>query len=321
LFNQIGDHSFYQSDVYGLTETSISQVNSKIYDNRPITQQLILSSSSSSSTSSNTTSPSQSHYSSSASSSSSSSSTASNPPPPPQNALIQSNQNQTDVLVKRINSLNIHTQRLPEKSNNRLSTKSNNILVNGDFMPKSSTATTAVELANTANHKGFTEVSYEFLSDLSKSHGGQSNNENKKIKLTHSKSFTKNHLSQNKSSPLSTTTTEQVEIANRYSAPTFSNPFCRSNVSKSFSAFTTRLKHQALMSENNNNKSKNLKEDCIFQHKNESLVLINKNVLNSTSPLPSPTLSTCSNSSSSHSSSSSNGIITESTELHIVSSL
>ncbi len=178
MFNQIGDHSFYQSDVYGLTETSISQVNSKIYDNRPITQQLILSSSSSSSTSSNTTSPSQSHYSSSASSSSS---TASNPPPP-QNALIQSNQNQTDVLVKRINSLNIHTQRLPEKSNNRLSTKSNNILVNGDFMPKSSTATTAVELANTANHKGFTEVSYEFLSDLSKSHCGQSNNENKKIK-------------------------------------------------------------------------------------------------------------------------------------------
>ena len=297
FFSTKGDNCFYQSDHYELTETSISQINSKIYDNRQITQQLILSSSSSSSTSSNTTSPSQSHYSSSASSSN-------------ENAPIQSNsnENQVDVLVKRINSLNLKAQTFLDKSNNRLSTKSNNILVNGDCMPKS-----AVEINTEANHRGFTEVSYEFLSDLSKTNTDQKN-ESKKIKLTHSKSFTKN-LSQNKSS------TEQVE-ANRSS---FSNPFCRSNVSKSFSAFTTRLKYQAILSENVNNK-KSINNQGFFQNvntcnTNESLVLMNKNIMHSNSPLPSPTLSTCSNSSSSHSNSSSNGIITESTDLHIISSL
>ena len=294
------ENYFYQTDNYELTETSISQVNSKIYDNRPMTQQLILSSSSSSSTSSNTTSPSQSHYSSSGSSSN-------------ENALIQANtnQNQADVLVKRINSLNLHTQPILDKSNNRLSAKSNNILVNGDFMPKS-----AVEITNTTNHKGFTEVSYEFLSDLSKSNNDQTN-DIKKIKLTHSKSFTKN-LPQNNSS------TEQVET-NRISAHSFSNPFCRSNVSKSFSAFTTRLKYQALLSENMNNKKNHANhefyQNLISCNKNESIVLVNRNILNSNSPLPSPTLSTCSNSSSSHSNSSSNGIITDITDFHLVSSL
>ena len=286
-------------------------MNSLVYDNRPMTQQLMLSSSSSSSTSSNTTSPSQSHYSSSASSSHEKHQN----PTETTITTAATKPNQADFLVTRINSLNIRTNASSS------STKSDKLaLMNGDYMPSANPNSASKQV-----DKGFTEVSYEFLGDLSKSHI-DSLNAAKKRPLAHSKSFTRNKPA--------------APESNEHRTSGFTNPFCRSNISKSFSAFTTRLKYQTMLSENGGKKPApinvlpELSESRMvtpnqFLYEQLSACTANSLILNSrsgglntaASPLPSPTLSTCSNSSSSNSNtSSSNGAITIS-DTHIISSL
>lgn len=285
ITSELDETCYYNTDNFGRLTS-----NSQLYDNRPMTQQLMLSSSSSSSISSNTTSPSQSHYSSSASSSN-------NEKP---NIHQQQTQNQAEILVKRLNTLNLQT-----KSDNK------NVLLNDSIA---------------SDYKEFTEVSYEFLGDLSKCN--MDSQANRKRALTYSKSFTKN--------PLQTKPVNSVEMAaskDRGSGVgAFINPFFRSNFSRSFSAFTTRLKYQASMHENAKKQdmddtipqqSENSNKNFFYNLNNRDLVLINndniKNILSSSSsnsPLPSPTLSTCSNLSSSNSNSFSNEIIIELANAH-----
>lgn len=116
----------------------------------------------------------------------------------------------------------------------------------------------------------FTEVSYDFLSDLS-----QVNQErnNQKLKLTHSKSFNKKttyaNILQEKQQPTQSynkkTLNNNVNEGNSSPSPTDFNPFRRSSISKSFSAFTTRLKQQASLRKKNMGRGvhgQNNKNDC-----------------------------------------------------------
>lgn len=288
------DYLYNQSSLdYDLTQTTISSVSSKQYDNRPLTQQLMLSSSSSAS--SPTTSPSSSasstpnHYLNMDSSNNSNATASTSFSSPssiniPIDKIIEHNQlnlnklklnSDNHLLVKRVNSLNSKPKRL----------------VNGDFMP-SSNHKRVVNIED--EQKGFNEVSYEFLSDLSKSNG----NDAARARLNYSKSFTKN-------------TSPGVKLSNELSSETGANlassfnPFRRTNISKSFSAFTSRLKQQALANEAK--KLGNLKEENIYNrhiviNKNSGIEVVAKLPLSTSSSLPSPTLSTCSNSSSSNSS-------------------
>jgi hypothetical protein len=288
------DFLYNQSSLdYDLTQTTISSVSSKQYDNRPLTQQLMLSSSSSAS-SPTTTSPSSSasstpnHYLNMDSSNNSNATASTSFSSPssiniPIDKIIEHNQlnlnklklnSDNHLLVKRVNSLNSKPKRL----------------VNGDCMP-SSNHKRVVNIDD--EQKGFNEVSYEFLSDLSKSNETDA----ARARLSYSKSFTKN-------------TSPAVKLGNALNSETGANlassfnPFRRTNISKSFSAFTSRLKQQALASEAK--KLSHLKEENIYNRhvviKNSGIEVVAKLPLSTSSSLPSPTLSTCSNSSSSNSS-------------------
>ena len=91
--------------------------------------------------------------------------------------------------------------------------------------------------------KDLTEVSYEFSSDLSKVNR-ENDNEMLKSKLNYSKSFTKSDNNEN--------IPEQIAG--------FTNPFRRTNFSKSFTAFTSRLKQSRASNKSINKHSNNNKQ-------------------------------------------------------------
>jgi len=132
-----------------------------------------------------------------------------------------------------------------------------------------------IEKLNDNENEKFTEVSYDFLADLSK--------------LNRAKSFIN----------------KKNDNSNNNTNKNFYNPFRRTNISKSFSTFTTRLKQQKQQKtselkveiiQNNNNHSKvdsNVKnmvirpENCLIKNLSDS----------TSSPMSSPDLSTSSSSS------------------------
>jgi hypothetical protein len=152
-----------------------------------------------------------------------------------------------------------------------------------------------------ANDKCFTEVSYDFLSDLSKLNEYLINKETNpaKSKLKHSKSFNKNQI---------VNTGVQFNQLNNTNAAF--NPFCRSNISKSFSAFTSRFKQQASLRKKRSNHTEDHNPAVTkpFVSANSNVKRFNVNTcekLNSSetvSRTSSPTLSSCSYSSSTTSS-------------------
>ncbi len=208
----------------------------------PVTEQLILSSSSSSSSSessspmhSNLSSPSlnenkqltnvniTSFSSSSSSSSSSSDSSHSNE----LNHLNYSDQTYSEELgIENTldDSPNDHNFLVECNKNNKLKKKP---LIDQDLVDgfKSSEE----------NQKCYTEVSYDFLGDRL----SDICTKDTKTNLAHSKSF-----SSNNSSYQLTSLIDSLTIQTKPSINSFYNPFRRTNISKSFSTFTTRFKQQ-----------------------------------------------------------------------------
>lgn len=155
------------------------------------------------------------------------------------------------------------------------------------------------------SNKQFTEVSYEFLGDLSMcssiAAGGAGGTNGNTPKLAHSKSFSKFIA------PAPAAAAKTPQINNH----TFINPFRRTSVSKSFSAFTSRLKmqqqqqlkhHQAIKVNErlvvDSTPITTKTEDETTTRLNKQLNELNLvNTASTSSSLSSPTLSTCSNSS------------------------
>jgi hypothetical protein len=159
----------------------------------------------------------------------------------------------------------------------------------------------------TDSNKLFTEVSYEFLGDLSLTNPSTSLSAQNPPKLAHSKSFSK---FMPPSKPQQSSQQQQQQSSTTHT-PSFVNPFRRTSVSKSFSAFTSRLKQTTSKTTTPSFQQKShptttttttttanakaVDESTLGSMKiNEELLL---NTASTASSLSSPTLSTCSNSS------------------------
>lgn len=154
-----------------------------------------------------------------------------------------------------------------------------------------------LKMTNDDNQNNYTEVSYDFLGDKIQ----EPNNKEFKVNLAHSKSFSSHHNSSYQLASLIDSLTVQTK-------PLY-NPFRRTNISKSFSTFTTRLKQhsqkqktQAEFVHYQDKAAKNCNEISLKQSilKNQTRSSICngspiKNLSDSTSsPLSSPDLSTSS---------------------------
>jgi hypothetical protein len=198
---------------FELTQTTVnSSLQHEKYDNRPITQQLSLSSSSESSSGSN-----------SISTSPSPNSSASSTPHHATNNTIATNTSSNRLINESGSSSTISNvdSGIDElNKTNKISPSRINSFINND--------------------KGFTEVSYDFLSDLSKLN--EMNFDSNQYKHRYSKSF-------NKHAPYSKTVNNNnnnIPIIEDSENNSSFNPFRRSSISKSFSAFTSRFKNQSL---------------------------------------------------------------------------
>lgn len=177
-----------KSEIY--VDEFSSSIAGQQYDNRPITQQMMLSSSSSTS------------------SSTSSSSSSAQPTSTP-NDLKALSKTSFDLMndIAQPQPQPGPAPQQPQKLNESKRCENESIYYE--------------------NPSCFTEVSYEYLSDLSK----LPLDADQQPKLNYSRSFNKS-----KQQPKPTTTTTTT---------TFYNPFRRSHISKSFSTFSSRLKQQS----------------------------------------------------------------------------
>jgi len=158
------------------------------------------------------------------------------------------------------------------------------------------TSLTAAATATDSTNKQFTEVSYEFLGDLSMCSSITP-------KLSHSKSFSKFII------PSSTTAVTASSKTPQLTQSSFANPFRRTSVSKSFSAFTSRLKMQqhtvqkpppVPLPQQQHHTTTCSQMDSSITTITPVIKQLNElqlNTASTSSSLSSPTLSTCSNSS------------------------
>lgn len=275
-------HSLDDEDDYGDDEDELNtneqyEQHIDTTNKRPVTEQLILSSSSTSSTSSPSSSPLHSNL-------SSPSLTQNKQPSDVVNTSISSpsSSSHSSELINYSNQTYIHSETNSSEINDAK-------LVDNKFK----NLIESLKLGDMdSEHKDFTEVSYDFLADLSKKNM--------------SRSFS------NRNYKLVTSSVDNPIVDETTNKPSgFYNPFRRTNISKSFSTFTTRLRQQQKQKSvdffNIQNSLKNqLKEQQSNDDTNEfkhsqisrSTNGLSKNFSDSTSsPLSSPDLSTSSSSS------------------------
>lgn len=260
------------------TEEDEDHVFNETIDKQPIREQLILSSSSSSASSSSTSSPLHSNLSS-----------------PSFNKPAQQQfqpQESTDLAIGSSIASSSSSSNSSDLNNCSfdLDTNSNEEHLDLKLVDcKLNANKKNFETIDNNNHNDYTEVSYDFLADLSKLH------------LAHSKSFT------NRNYQLASLIENPPPLIE---AKTFYNPFRRTNISKSFSTFTTRLKSQQQQQQKKlttdlvQRKSKELEfsdpkhQSASKQNKSQSRCSTGKTYSDTTeSPISSPDLSTSSSSS------------------------
>jgi hypothetical protein len=110
---------------------------------------------------------------------------------------------------------------------------------------------------NNRNELAFNQVSYEFLSDLSQQQTSVNSTNNSSSRFRNkftiqSRSFSTKISFPKKAQPKNETEVEPIEEYQNMSN-SFYNPFNRSAISKSFSAFTSRLKQQQLLVQKSQN--------------------------------------------------------------------
>jgi hypothetical protein len=347
---------------YELDQTTISSLNSQQYDNRPSTQQLDLTSSSPSSSSSST--PSYQLYNDdlmitqTTKLTSSSSTFNSNSSSSSKKKIFLSQSKQTGSTKNdscyntcsnfscnsRIESPNSNKNAIVNSSGDSGIDEANSLKL---FKQKRNgiNLDAMIEKSVENEQKFYTEVSYDFLSDLSKLPNVTDKKDlyndqflnppfplvyKSKSKLTHSNSFNKNTNSLKQAQPV----TNPAQLHSAYYTP-----FSRSQISRSFSAFTSRFKanSSSLKSDKAEHKTKegqsnsgtiiqlvdaakllNLSSskseiqtrslqapiaEPTYSKSNINDIELNKILESPTTPLSSPALSTFSNSSSSSTSS------------------
>ena len=216
------DYFYNQTNTeFELTQTTVnSSLQHEKYDNRPITQQLSLSSSSESSSGSN--------------------SISTSPSPNSSASSTPHHANNNDNIATK-NNMNSNKLINESGSSSTISNVDSGIEELNKIIKLSPT-----RITNCINNdKGFTEVSYDFLSDLSKLN--EMNFDSNQHKLRYSKSFNK-HASYTKSISNNNNNSHNIPIIEDSENNNSFNPFRRSSISKSFSAFTSRFKNQSLRS-------------------------------------------------------------------------